>query len=115
MKEAGTEGEGFLAGRCTMGKQRSKESKKDNKMAILCNLQAKKGPNIGYRKRMHQYWKNNRLFELQEQHLAYQVRSILKTGKMSKVEIERLKRQIKLLWTVSNVKQKNLTGKKRRL
>ena len=37
------------------------------------------------------------MFELQEQHLVYQVRSILKTGKLSKVEIERLKRQIKLL------------------
>ena len=46
---------------------------------------------------MHQYWKDDGLFELQEQHLAYQVRSILKTGKLSKVEIERLKRQIKLL------------------
>ena len=32
-----------------------------------------------------------------EQHLAYQVRSILKTGKLSKVEIERLKTQIKQL------------------
>ena len=29
--------------------------------------------------------------------MSYQVRSILKTGKLSKVEIERLKRQIKLL------------------
>ena len=52
-------------------------------MAILCNLQAKEGPNIGYRKRMHQYWQDDGL------------RSILKTGKLSKVEIERLKRQIK--------------------
>ena len=60
-------------------------------------MQAKEGPNIGYRKRIHQYWKDDGLFELQEQHLAYQVRSILKTGKLSKVEIERLKRQIKLL------------------
>ena len=46
---------------------------------------------------MHWYWKDDGLFELQEQHLAYQVRSILKTGKLSKVEIERLKRQIKQL------------------
>ena len=60
-------------------------------------MQAKEGPNIGYRKRIHQYWKEDGLFELQEQHLAYQVRSILKTGKLSTVEIERLKRQIKQL------------------
>ena len=51
-------------------------------MAILCNLQAKKGRNIGYKK---------------EHHLAYQIRSILKIGKLSKVEIERLKGQIKQL------------------
>ena len=68
MKEAGTEGEGFLAGRCPMGKQRSRESKKDNKMAILCNLQAKKGPNIEHRKRMYQ--KDYGLFELHEKHLV---------------------------------------------
>ena len=60
-----------------------KSQKKDNKMAILCNLQAKEGPHIGYRKRMHQYWKDDGL------------RSILKTSELSKVEIERLKRQIK--------------------
>ena len=48
---------------------------------MLCNLQSKEGPNIGYRKRMHHYWKDYGLFK--EQHLAYQVRSILKTGKLS--------------------------------
>ena len=53
------------------------------------------GPNIGYRKRMHQYWEDYELFE--EQHLAYQVRSILKTDKPSKVEIECLQRSIKQL------------------
>ena len=46
---------------------------------------------------MHQYWKDDGLFELQEQHLTYQVRSILKAGKLSKVETECLKRQIKEL------------------
>ena len=66
-------------------------------MAVLCYLKAKEGPNIGYRKRMHQYWKDYGLFELEEQHLACQVRSILKTGKLSKVKIEDLQRQIKKL------------------
>ena len=46
-----------------MGKYKSNKSRKDNKMAILCNLQAKEGPNIGYRKRMNQYYKDNGLFE----------------------------------------------------
>ena len=66
-------------------------------MAILCNLQAKEGSSIKYRKRIYQYWKDYGLLELQKQHLAYQVSSILKTGRMSKVEIKRLKRQIKQL------------------
>ena len=66
-------------------------------MAILCYLQAKEGPNIDYRQIMHQYWKYYGLFELEEQHLTCQVRSILKTGKVSKDEIEGLKRQIKQL------------------
>ena len=35
-----------------------KWSKYDNKMAILCYLQVKEGPNIGYRKIMYQYWKD---------------------------------------------------------
>ena len=66
---------------------------------MLCNLQSKEGPNIGYRKRLHQYWKDFGLFE--EQHLAYQVRSILKTSKLSKVEIERLQWQIEQLHVAS--------------
>ena len=32
-----------------------KWSKYDNKMAILCYLQVKEGPNIGYRKIMYQH------------------------------------------------------------
>ena len=61
-------------------------------MAILCYLQAKGVPNIVYRKRMHQYCKDCGLFELGEQHLACQSKSILKTGKLS-IEAG-LKRQI---------------------
>ena len=61
-------------------------------MVILCYLQAKEGPNIVYRKRIHQYRKDYGLFELEVQHLVCQVRSILKAGKLSKVEIEGLKR-----------------------
>ena len=37
------------------GTARRTWSKEDNKVAILCYLQAKEGPNIGYRKGMHQY------------------------------------------------------------
>ena len=68
IKEAGTEGEGVSPGRCPVGKQYEpsrypatairKWSKGDNKMAILCYLQAKEGPSFGYRKKMHQYPRN---------------------------------------------------------
>ena len=97
VRKAGTEGEGFSPGRCPVGKYRSKKSKEDKKMAILCNLQAKEETDIGYRKRTRQYWKNYALFELQEQHLPYQVKIFLKTGKLSKIEVKGLKRQIKQL------------------
>ena len=56
---------------------------------------------------MHQYWKDYGLFELGEQHLTCQVRSILKAGKLGKVEKEDLKRQIKKLHVDSF---KNETG-----
>ena len=80
VKEAGTEDKSFSPTRYPEGKQhgpgrhlaiaRRKWSKQYSKMAILYYLQAKEGPNIGYRKRMHQYWKDYGLFELKEQHLA---------------------------------------------
>ena len=74
-------------------------------MAILCYFQLKEVPNIGYRKSMHQYWKDYGLFELKEEHLACLVRSILKPGKLSKLEIEGLKRQFKQIY-VTSVKAK---------
>ena len=43
---------------------------------------------------MHQYWLEERRFEIGEQHLACQVRSNLKTKRLSKVEIEALTQKI---------------------
>ena len=40
---------------------------------------------------MHQYWIEKGRSETEEQHLACQVRSILKTKKLSEVEIEALR------------------------
>ena len=72
VNEARTEGEGFLPGfvnkQCGTGRHsataRRKSSKEYNKMAILCYLQATEGPNIGYSKGMHQYWKDYGLLEM---------------------------------------------------
>lgn len=41
---------------------------------------------------MHQYEKDYGLFELEEQEFTYQVRTIMKTDKLSKVEVVGLKR-----------------------
>ena len=43
---------------------------------------------------MHQYWTEEGSFEIEEQHLAYQVRSILKTKKLSEYEIEALRQNV---------------------
>ena len=66
-------------------------------MAILCNLQAKEGQNIWYRSECISTGKTMGCLSCRNKNLAYQVKSILKTGKLSKVEIKRLKRQIKQL------------------
>ena len=102
--EAAMEGEGVSPGSCPMGKHRWPSrhhatalktwSKEDKKMVILCYLLTKEGLNIGYIRRIYKYCKNYRLFELEEQNLVCQIRSIFKTGKLSKVEVEGLMRQI---------------------
>ena len=43
---------------------------------------------------MHQYWIEEGRFWIEEQHLACHVRSIVKTNKWSKVEIETLRRKV---------------------
>ena len=48
----------------------------------------------GYRKRMLRIWKEIGTFDLKEQQLADQVRSIRKNSLMSEVEMEELKRTI---------------------
>ena len=43
---------------------------------------------------MHQYWIEKGRFEIEGQHLACQVRSILKTKKLSEVEMEALRQKV---------------------
>ena len=69
-------------------------TKEDNKFAIICYLKAKEEGERGYRKRMHQYWKEDGRFEIKEQHQVCQVRSILKTKKLSEVEMDALRRKV---------------------
>ena len=43
---------------------------------------------------MHQYWIHRGRFEIEEQHPACQIRSILKSKKLSEVEIEALRPKV---------------------
>ena len=76
MKEALIKnGEGLSPGRCPVGEQcrpschqttvRKKWAKDDNKFAINCYLKAKEGQRE-YRKRMHQYCREECRFEIEE-------------------------------------------------
>ena len=72
-------------------------------MVILCYLLTKEGRNIDYIRRMYKYYKDYQLFELEQQHLVCQIRSVFRTGKLPKVEVEGPMRKIKKLY-VKNVK-----------
>ena len=73
---------------------RKKWTEEVNKFAITCYLKTKEEGQRGYRKRMHQYWTEEGSFEIEEQHLACQVRSVLKTKKLSEFEIEDLRQNV---------------------
>ena len=68
-------------------------SKNDNKLAMMSYFKSEPLKR-GYRKRMLEIWKEIGTFDLKEQQLANQVRSIRKNSLMSEVEMEELKRKI---------------------
>ena len=70
---------------------RKKRTKEDKKFVINYYLKARKEGQRGYRKRMRQCWIEEVGFENEEQRLACQLRGILKTKKLSVIEIEALK------------------------
>ena len=75
VNKSGTESEGFSPGSCPVDKQhgpgchpataRRKRSKRITRWIRHVICKQKKGPNIGYKKRIHQYWKDYGLFELE--------------------------------------------------
>ena len=107
VKEARTNnGEGLSPSRCPVGEQRRpgrhrhqttarKEcTKEDNKFAITCYLTGRGEGQRRYRKGMHQYCIEEGRFEIEVQHQACQVRSILKIEKLSEVEIDALGQKV---------------------
>ena len=107
MNEARTgHSEVLSPGRCPASKQhgsgrhqitaRKKWTKEENKTATSCYLKATKESKRGYRKRMHNPWNEMGMFEIEEQHLACQVRSLFKNNTLQKLRFsncgERLKK-----------------------
>ena len=96
--------EGASSGRCFVGEQhgpgrqqataRKRWTKEENEQPIVCFLKAQMDGKRGYRRRMHQNWRDLGLFEISEQHLACQVRSLLKAEKFTAIELEELKRRL---------------------
>ena len=92
--------EGSSPGRCPAGKQRGpsryenaarkKQTKDENKSAISYYLKATKESKRGDRKRMYNLWNEMGKFEIEEQHLACQVRSIFKNKRLKEIEIQQL-------------------------
>ena len=99
--------EGLSPGRCPGGKQRGhgrhqitatkKWTKEENKAVIFFYLKATKESKQGYKKRMHNLWNETGMFEIEEQHLADQVRSIFKNNRLTEIEIQVLQ-ILRLKW-----------------
>ena len=67
---------------------RNKWTKEKNKTAISCCLKATKESKREYRKQMYDLRNEMGMFEIEEQHLACQVRTILKNRRLTKIEIQ---------------------------
>mgnify|MGYP001794065188 FL=1 len=68
-------------------------SRQDNINAMECYFLSQPEKR-GYMKRMHQIWKERRLFSITDQRIADQIRVINRNGLMSKLEIEEVKRRV---------------------
>ena len=99
----GTPCEGRSSGRNLMAQQHEPDrnpatarkmwSKNNNKLAMMSYFKSEPLKR-GYRKRMLEIWKEIGTFDLKEQQLADQVRSIRKNRLISEVEMEELKRKV---------------------
>ncbi|XP_065051764.1 uncharacterized protein LOC135681303 [Rhopilema esculentum] len=109
VKETGTDGEGLSLGRCPMEEQRGPGrhpttartgwSKSMNVAVMECYFLSKPvnddgKPVRGYRRRMHNIWRERHSFNLTEQRLCDQARMIRKNGWLTHVELEEIKRRV---------------------
>ena len=61
---------------------------------LSCYLKAMKELKKGYRERMHNLWNEMRMFEIEEQHLACQVRNIFNNRRLKEIEIRQSRKEI---------------------
>ena len=109
VNRAGPVGEGSLPGWCSLVRQqgsgrhpttvRTKQSKNGNKTVIECFFRSKPFDYDGkpireYRQRMMQEWKEHGVFEITEQRLCDQAVAIRRTGWLSDLELENIRRMI---------------------
>ena len=109
VKETGTDGEGLSLGRCPMEEQRgpgrhpttarTRWSKSMNVAVMECYFLSKPlnddgKPVRGYRRRMHNIWRERHSFNVTEQRLCDQARMIRKNGWLTHVELEEIKRRV---------------------
>ena len=102
-------GEGSLPGRCFLIQQREpghhqvtarmKWNMEVNKVVMECFYRNKPfdeegKPDRGYRQRMFREWRGRGLFESTEQRVCDQARAIRKSGWLSQLELETIKRQV---------------------
>ena len=99
-------GEGSSPGRCFLVQQREpgshqvtarmKWNKEVNKVVMECFYRGKPfGEAVtGYRRRMFREWRDRGLFESTEQRVCDQARAIRKSGLLSQLELETIKRQV---------------------
>ena len=96
--------EGLSPGRCSAGKQRGlgrhqntarkRWTKEETKTAISCYLKATKESKRGYRKRKYDLLNESGMFEIEQQHLACQVRSIFKIKRLTEIKIQQFRKEI---------------------
>ena len=94
VNEAGSDNcEGLSPGSCPTGKQRGPDLYQITARRRWTKKEMKESRQ-GYRKRMYNLWNEMGIFEIEEQHLTRQVRSIIRNKRLTKVEIQQLRKEI---------------------
>ena len=74
---------------------RRKWTKEEYEVAVKCKLRVEaEGIDRGVGSKVHEYWEEKNMFDIEEKILMNQIRTIIKKGWLTKVEIETIKRRV---------------------